>query len=373
MSATHGSASRGRLLVGVLAVVFALSALFASTASAKGAPVKERYLALGDSLAFGYSQQLFNENEKLGVPATAFEHGYANFYMNKLKWKLNGIELVNNGCPGETSGGLIGTGPVGVGLSKGGAEPETPCEYHNVSKLPLHHEYGGTKSQLESAIEVIAKAAGEGKPVTTVSLNIGANDELHAVKKCEEEAKPTAEAAYIKAYKETLEKGGTPAEADANGKAAAKKAGKEFVENCLKEKAKALFTHIAKNTGSILYAIRKGAEFGGVNYGGKIVLLGGYDPYGNVFGEGELLPNSLALTAVLNGVFEKEVAPPFAACFANPLSRFNPGNKNEPAKLQAYTNMANFTKFEGKNNGPDIHPTPLGYKVIAAVMAKQCP
>jgi hypothetical protein len=355
-----------------LAVAFALSAVFASSAGAM-APVKERYLALGDSLAFGYSQQLFNENEKTGENPAAFEHGYANYYMNKLKWKANGIQLVNNGCPGETSGGLIGTGPLGIGLAKGGAEPEAECEYHNVSGLPLHHEYGAGKSQLENALETIAVAAGEGKPVTRLSLNIGANDQLHAVKKCEEEAKPTAEAAYIKAFTETLEKGGTPAEADAAGKAAAAAAGKAFVENCLKEKAKALFEHIAHNIGATLFALRKGAEFGGVNYTGKIILQGGYDPFGNVFGKGELLPNSTALVSILNGIEEKEVAPPFGACFANPFPRFNPLNKAEPLRLQTLTNMANFTEFEGKKNGPDIHPTVTGYKVLGNLMAVACP
>src|SRR2546423_6322181 len=180
MSATNGSTSRRGLVVSVLAVAFALSAVFASSAGA-AAPVKEKYLALGDSLAFGYSKQLFNENEKTGENPAGFEHGYANYYMNKLKWKLNGIQLVNNGCPGETTGGLIGTGPVGTALAAGaGAEPEAECEYHNISGLPLHHEYGAGKSQLESAIESIAVASGEGKPVTTLSLNIGANDELHA-------------------------------------------------------------------------------------------------------------------------------------------------------------------------------------------------
>jgi lysophospholipase L1-like esterase len=373
MSATNGSTSRRGLMVCVLAVAFALSAVFASSAGA-AAPVKERYLALGDSLAFGYSKQLANENEKAGEPPSAYEHGYANYYMNKLKWKANGIQLVNNGCPGETTGGLIGTGPLGAGLAAGaGAEPEAMCEYHNLAGLPLHHEYGAGKSQLENALETIAVAAGEGKPVTTVSLNIGANDELHAVAKCESEAKGPAEAAYIKAFTEALGKGQTTAEADAAGKAAAKKAGLEFVENCLKEKAKALFTHIATNIGATLFAIREGSKFGGVNYGGKIILLGDYDPYGNVFGTGELLNNSTALASILNTIKEKEVAPKFGACFANPFPRFNPLNKAEPGRLQTLTNMANFTEFEGKKNGPDIHPTVTGYKVLAQFMFIQCP
>jgi hypothetical protein len=34
--------------------------------------------------------------------------------------------------------------------------------------------------------------------------------------------------------------------------------------------------------------------------------------------------------------------------------------------------MANFSEFEGKKNGPDIHPTPLGYQELANVMQANC-
>ena len=92
MSATNGSTtrSRGRLLGVSLALVFALTALFAANASAK-VPVTSTYAALGDSLAFGYSQELFNQNFPTESP-TAFEHGYANYYLNHLKPALNGVQ-----------------------------------------------------------------------------------------------------------------------------------------------------------------------------------------------------------------------------------------------------------------------------------------
>ena len=34
--------------------------------------------------------------------------------------------------------------------------------------------------------------------------------------------------------------------------------------------------------------------------------------------------------------------------------------------------MANTTEYEGKKNGPDIHPTPAGYKELAVIMRKDC-
>ena len=84
MQATNGSPrSRTRVIGCLMATALVFSALvFASSASA--AKINKTYLALGDSLAFGYSQQLYNEHEAEGDPATAFEHGYVNNYAVKL-------------------------------------------------------------------------------------------------------------------------------------------------------------------------------------------------------------------------------------------------------------------------------------------------
>ena len=189
MSAKNGSAvsfrRRSRLIGCAAAVVFAFAALFAASAGAEAPPPTQSYLALGDSLAFGYSQQLFNENEKFGEPPSAFEHGYVNDYYQHLRPRTNHVALQNNGCPGETTDSMIGNGALAAAF---GIPGESPCAYHKLG-LPLHHEYGGTKSQLESAIETIAVDAGTGKPVTTTTLNIGANDELKAVHACEKEVK----------------------------------------------------------------------------------------------------------------------------------------------------------------------------------------
>src|SRR6516225_5659513 len=165
MQATNGFSvpllSRNRLIGCAMAVMLVLSALaFASSARAEEAP-SQTYLALGDSLAFGFSQQLFNENIPFESP-TAFEHGYTNDYLgNKVK---EGLQLTNKGCPGETTDSLIGNGPLAAALKIPG---ESPCAYHKVG-LPLHSEYGG-KSQLESAVETIAVDAASGTPVTKLS------------------------------------------------------------------------------------------------------------------------------------------------------------------------------------------------------------
>jgi lysophospholipase L1-like esterase len=386
MSATNGLTyslrSRGRLIGCCLAVVFALSALFATTAGA-AAPVKETYLALGDSLAFGYSQQLFNQNQPKAEAPTGFEHGYANYYLAKHKPKENGIQLVNVGCPGETSDGLIGNGPVAAGLEFfAGAHGEAPCAYHRLAGLPLHHEYGGSKSQLESALEAVAVNAAKGTPVTTITFNIGANDQLHQIAACEKQAGEEV--------KSKIEKGELAFEPILD-----KTTGEELAKACLLGHVSGLFTHIITNAGAAIFALREGSKFGGVNYLGKIVVQGGYDPYGRVYkaGEeivnsggkistgGELLPLSNSLAASLNFNEPVQLAK-LGICYADPQPVFNPttvlpNSKQEPYRLKTLTNMANATTFEfptgvTKFNGPDIHPTPAGYSKLASIMFTAC-
>jgi hypothetical protein len=359
MQATNGFAVPFRRLTGCLfALVLVISALFASSASA-AVTVTHSDLALGDSLAFGYSQQLFNENVP-GEPPTAFEHGYANYYFNGSKQKAAGGQLINLGCPGETTDSMIGNGAIGVAL--GETEGESPCGYHKLG-LPLHHEYGGGKSQLESALEVLGVEAALGKPVTTLTLNIGANDELHAIAKCEAEVKSEFEAEGKSKY------GGSP---------------EESVKHCIEAHVNSLFEHILKNIGRVVFALRHGQLFGSVNYTGKIVFEGAYDPYGNVSGTGEVLVGSRTLASILDFHEKKlltdegteaaeEGHEAFKACFVEVLPTFNPGNAKEPSRLQLWTNMANTTESNGKKNGPDIHPTPTGYHELGAVLTiKQC-
>jgi hypothetical protein len=186
---------RGSRLLGCTAVLVALSAMLIapSLASAKMTSIKATYLGLGDSLAFGYSQELFNLNKPFENPK-AFEHGYVNDYLNLINSKKR-TQLVNYGCPGETTESLIGSNPTFLAElnTKAGrkvSEPitgESPCAYHKVG-LPLHNEYGAGKSQLEAALAAIALGKTDGKPVKTISLDIGANDELHAISKVEAEA-----------------------------------------------------------------------------------------------------------------------------------------------------------------------------------------
>src|SRR5262249_51786652 len=310
--------------------------------------------------------QLFNENEKTGENPEAFRHGYVDDYLKTLP---AGVALTNNGCPGETTDSMIGNGPLSAQMAAAlGTTGEAPCAYKYVDKLPLHNEYGGTSSQLENSLEAI-KVIGKGEnPVTTITLNIGANDQLHSLRKCEAEVKTEFEKEGKSKY------GATPEEAQ---------------KNCTLVHIPGLFEHILRNIAGTLYVIRNGSQFcvpaattcpgkgeKGQDYTGKIIVQGGYDPFGAVFVPGvELLAGSNQLVALLNGR-EAKLVTEFGACYANPQAAFNPvvvGNPAaEPGQLQALTEMANLTTFEGKKNGPDIHASPAGYQELANIMHADC-
>ena len=99
---------------------------------------KARYLALGDSLAFGLQ------------PDADFSHGYTDVFMSNLS--QHGVKyLANLGCPGETSSTFINGW----------------CPYSFLRKYP----YAG--SQLAAAIAYLKSYRGQVSPVT---LDIGAGD-----------------------------------------------------------------------------------------------------------------------------------------------------------------------------------------------------
>ncbi len=119
---------------------------------------------------------------------------------------------------------------------------------------------------------------------------------------------------------------------------------------CVIKEAPALFAHIGANLGLIL------ADLRGADPHATIVVLGLYNPFG------EKLPGGDSLTAQLNEVMSK-VAATVGARFADPLPLFNPPGALEEPAICLLTNMC--TPLE------DIHPTDLGYAVLAGVIAKQ--
>ncbi len=347
--------SKGRLIGCCMALVLLVTALFASTASAKPVLNPTKYVAIGDSLAFGYTQEKFELNFPTENPS-AFEGGYANVFAKKLaaaeKKAGNALSLVNLGCPGEISDGMIGHNPAIGGYTYVPKEGETeaevkrneerekehnPCAYHNVNGFPLHFEHGSS-SQLEAAIGVIAPAP---STVSAVTVNIGSNDELKVVAMCSNKA-------YL----------------EANGFAGG-------VFECLTVEAGpeghfytgGLFHHIIANTGTVIGVLRSGL----VKYAGKITILGFYNP------QAFILPGSDSLQKALNEVFADQVAKGTfgpGVKYANPFPVINPQNaKQEKVKIKKFTEECNpaVQKFQtGADPGceGDIHPTPAGYKKL---------
>jgi lysophospholipase L1-like esterase len=247
------------------------------------------YLALGDSLAFGYSKAKFDELYPEENPAD-YNTGYVDDFAHLLKLGDPSLQVINDGCPGETTESFI----------------NGPCAYQ--LEFPLHHPYvgGPTASQLSDALAYLGAHPGTVNPIT---IDIGANDALGVIETtCKREVE------------------------------------------CVVKEAPALFAHIASNLGLILADLRGAAPRA------KIIVLGLYNPFG------EKLTGGDALTAELNETMS-ETASTVGARFADPLPFFNPPGALEEPTICLLTNMC--TPLE------DIHPTTLGYAVLAGLIAKQ--
>lgn len=120
----------------------AIASAHTNTASLIGP--KQYYLALGDSLAFGYQ------------PAFDFNHGYADDFFADLQ-SHGAQDMANMACPGETSSTMINGG----------------CPYSYLRKYP----YSGP--QLAAAVNGL-ETTYKGL-VSPVTLDIGANDILHDI------------------------------------------------------------------------------------------------------------------------------------------------------------------------------------------------
>jgi lysophospholipase L1-like esterase len=116
------------------------------------------YLALGDSVAFGYRPPQ--------VTPPGFYRDPANFtgYPSAVAREL-GLTVVNASCPGETTASMINTAAPSNGCEN---SPDSQPGYRQVN--PLHVAYAG--SQLAFAVSFL-----EQHPDTKlVTIDIGAND-----------------------------------------------------------------------------------------------------------------------------------------------------------------------------------------------------
>jgi lysophospholipase L1-like esterase len=116
------------------------------------------YLALGDSVAFGYRPPQV-------TPTSAYLNA-ANFgsYAEDVAG-IDGLQLANASCPGETTGSMITAGAQSNGCEN---SINSPTGYRTT--FPLHVAYSGT--QLAYAVDYLRSHPRTG----LVTIDIGAND-----------------------------------------------------------------------------------------------------------------------------------------------------------------------------------------------------
>jgi lysophospholipase L1-like esterase len=147
----------GAIATAALAAVSAPAATVDS-AQPRFNPPKGYYLALGDSVAYGF------QSSKLaaGLPPSAFNTGYVDVLAARLRAIRPGIAVTNYGCPGESTTSFV----------------EGPC-LSNVIGFPLHDPFAGT--QLDAATAFMRAHPGQVSPVT---LTLWGNDVRQLVESC---------------------------------------------------------------------------------------------------------------------------------------------------------------------------------------------
>lgn len=112
-------------------------------------PPKRYYLALGDSLAYGFQP----DKALAGLPPEAFNTGYVDLFAARLRQLRPKIDTVNYGCPGESTTSF-----------------RVSCIW-KTSGHALHNDYAG--SQLDAALTFLASHFGRVSPIT---VSLYAND-----------------------------------------------------------------------------------------------------------------------------------------------------------------------------------------------------
>ena len=131
-------------------------------ASAAAESVKQRpsdyYLALGDSLAYGFQPDKLDA----GLRPSGFDTGFVDVFASRLRVLKRTIQVVNYGCPGEST----------ITFKAGG------CPWLAEGRK-LHDTFHG--SQRSAALAFLAAHPGRVSPIT---LTLGGNDLTALVDAC---------------------------------------------------------------------------------------------------------------------------------------------------------------------------------------------
>jgi len=143
---------KARLVVGVFLLAISIAAGRAWANEGNG----NDYLALGDSVTFGY------------IDNAGYEYFYPTNFVSYADYVglLSRVDLVDAGCPGETTSSFISS-----------TGPDNGCRAYRAA-FPLHVAYGST--QLAFAVDFLRRHRG----VRMVSINLGANDGILLEEQC---------------------------------------------------------------------------------------------------------------------------------------------------------------------------------------------
>ena len=163
--------------LGICIIATVLTLVVAMPAAQAGSPKSKNpravYLAMGDSLAFGYQAARVLANLPNPSP-TLFDTGYVNVFQfgsnltstSGFNANYPGVQTVNLGCPGETSSSLLDA-----------TNATTGCTTYPFS---IHVNHPG-QTQIQKAVAILNANGGKVVPVT---IDIGANDVLGLAHKC---------------------------------------------------------------------------------------------------------------------------------------------------------------------------------------------
>ena len=137
----------------IFSMVVILAFFAAGSALAKGpAGASNEYLALGDSVPFGYITQ------------AGFEYYNPENFVGYPDWAslAFGLDVANAACPGETTGSFLSSNA-----------PDAGCRLYR-QHVPLHVDYGSATTQLAFAITFLQQHGN----TALVTLQVGSNDVL---------------------------------------------------------------------------------------------------------------------------------------------------------------------------------------------------
>ena len=130
------------------------------------------YVALGDSYAFGFHLESFEQEKASNTYAPAsFNDGYDSGVYQGLLAKTPALHEVNFSCPGETIESFINGG----------------CSFHTATNS-LHADYPATISQYSAVKNFLLTHPGK----HTITLDIGANEAINVSLYCKQQPDPGA-------------------------------------------------------------------------------------------------------------------------------------------------------------------------------------